>query len=334
MQKIIALSGAIIVIMVSLFLWRSPMAPVETSNKEAKENNKKITVVTTFYPLADFARSVGGERVIVTSVVPAGTEPHDYEPTQRDIVSAYEADIFLLNGAGFDPWAEKIRPELEARGVRVVQMSEMVTLLPGTHEEDGHGEEGASEHEEGEEESHEEEVFDPHFWLDPLLVEKQVNAITSALIALDAGSQSDYVKWNAEYLMKLQALDATYRSDLKTCDLRTVVTSHNAFGYLAKRYQFDTIAVSGLSSEDEPSPRRLAEVATLVKERGIKHIFFETLVSPKIAETLAQETGTTTLLFNPIEGLTAEEEARGENYLSIMQSNLENLKIALQCQTR
>jgi len=333
MQKIIAFSSLVVLVMLALFFWNGRSTGIPDAPNENKENEEeKISIVTTFYPLADFARSVGRERVNVTSVVPAGVEPHDYEPTQRDIISAYEADIFLVNGAGFDAWAEKIRPELEARGVRVVQMSEIMTLLPGVHDEheegDHAGEEGDS-HEEGHESQ-----FDPHFWLDPLLVEKQVNAITSALIALDAGSQSDYVKWNAEYLMKLQALDATYRSDLKTCDLRTVVTSHNAFGYLAKRYQFDTIAVSGLSPEDEPSPRRLAEVTTLVKERGIKHVFFETLVSPKIAETLARETGATTLLFNPIEGLTSEEEARGENYLSIMQSNLDNLKIALKCQAR
>jgi zinc transport system substrate-binding protein len=140
------------------------------------------------------------------------------------------------------------------------------------------------------------------------------------------------MKQSGLYLSKLQALDATYRSSLTACRLDTVVTSHNAFAYLAKRYNFTTLSVAGLSPEAEASSRHLAEIATLVKQKGIKHIFFETLVSPKVAETLAKEVGATTLVFNPIEGITDEERSAGMDYLAIMKSNLESLKIARQCQ--
>lgn len=286
-----------------------------------------VSVVATFYPLADFALNVGGEYVDVVTIVPAGTEPHDYEPTPRDILKAYEADIFLINGAGFDAWAEKIRGELESRGVKVVQMSDLVTLVPGSHEEH-------KEHEEteGHTADHGESVFDPHFWLDPLLVEKQAQVIAQALSERDPLHQEEYYMQSNAYIMKLQALDAAYRARLAMCRLDTVVTSHNAFAYLAKRYGFKTIAVAGLSPEAEASPRRLAEIATMVREKGIRHIFFETLVSPRVAETLAQEVGAQTLVFNPLEGLTEEERLAGVDYLAIMMMNLDNLAIALQCQ--
>lgn len=309
------------------FLWyqKDDASLMQKSMQEKSLTNKQdISVVATFYPLADFARNVGGDFVDVVTVVPAGIEPHDYEPTPRDILKAYEADIFLINGAGFDAWAEKIRGELESRGVKVIQMSDLVTLLPGSHEEH----EEAEEHEE----EHEESVFDPHFWLDPLLVEKQIQAITQALSERDPLHQAEYASQSSAYLMKLQTLDDAYRSSLATCRLDTVVTSHNAFAYLAKRYGFKTISVAGLSPEAEASPRRLAEIASIVREKGIRHIFFETLVSPKVADTLAQEVGAQTLVFNPLEGLTEEERLAGVDYLAIMKTNLDNLVIALQCQ--
>ncbi len=325
-----ALFGLVGVVLVSGLGWFL-LQRSETEPGMVTEGGTKVSVVATFYPLADFARNVGGSFVDVISVVPAGVEPHEYEPTPQDILRAYEADIFLINGAGFDAWAEKIRPELEARGVKVIQMSELVTLLPGSHEEH-------EEHEEHEaeggmrEEEHEEGEFDPHFWLDPVLAEKQVETIAAALGERDTPHQTEYMKQSGAYLSKLQALDATYRASMESCRLDTVVTSHNAFAYLAKRYGFMTLSVAGLSPEAEASPRHLAEVATLVKQKGIQHIFFETLVSPKVAETLAQEVGATTLVFNPIEGITDEERLAGMDYLAIMKSNLESLKIARQCQ--
>lgn len=290
---------------------------------ESAPEQKKISIVTTFYPLEEFARAVGGDRVTVSSIVPPGTEPHDYEPSQKDIISIYQADIFLLNGAGVDAWAEKIRPELEQQGVKVIQMSEIVELLPGVEEEDK--EEHAGD-------QHEESLFDPHFWLDPLLAEQEVLAIRNALMTRDNSGKAVYDSNSKRYIKELQALHEAYQKGLSVCALHTVVTPHNAFSYLAKRYNFETLPVSGLSPEAEASTRHLAEIALTIKEKKIKHIFFETLVSPKVAETLAREVGATTLTFNPIEGLTSEERALGENYLSIMKNNLNNLQIALQCQ--
>lgn len=320
MQKIIALQILSLVLITGVFLWFQEKKN-SVSEKEPVEQVQRLVVVATFYPLEEFARAVGGDRVTVTSIVPAGAEPHEYEPTPQDILSAYQSDVFLLNGAGVDAWAEKIRPELEARGVKVLQMSELVALLPGLPEEEHKGEEGQEENQ-----------FDPHFWLDPLLVEKEVAAMRDVFGARDGAGKTVYAQRSAVFLESLGALHDAYQNGLAGCVLDTVVTSHNAFSYMAKRYGFTTLPVAGLSPEAETSPRHLAETALLIREQNIKHIFFETLVSPKVAETLAREVGAETLVFNPLEGLTDEERAAGADYLSIMKQNLENLKIALQCQ--
>ncbi len=294
-------------------------------NKDAAVPKKKLSVVATFYPLEDFARAVGGDFADVVSIVPAGAESHEYEPTPRDILAAYQADVFLLNGAGFDAWAEKIRPDLEARGVRVVDMSQHMELLPGgeEHEEEEETEESKNEHEN--------EFFDPHFWLDPVLAEREVWVIAEAFGERDPGHRERYIVQASAYVEKLRALDRSYLDGLLSCRLNAVIASHNAFSYMAKRYDFEVIAIAGLSPEAEAPSRRLADLSRLAREKGIQHIFFETLVSPKVAETLAREVGAETLVFNPIEGLTDLERIAGKEYLAIMEENLENLKIARQC---
>jgi zinc transport system substrate-binding protein len=275
----------------------------------------KLSIVATFYPLQDFAESVVGDAASVKSIVPAGTEPHDYEPTPQDIVSIYQADVFLLNGGGIDAWAEKLLPELKRRGVTIVQMSEVVSVLP-----------------EADAEGREQESFDPHFWLDPIWAQKEVEAIRHALALRDPSHAETYAENAKRYIALLADLDSEYREGLRYCEFHTIVTSHQAFAYLAKRYGFETISISGISPEAEVSPRALAELAQTVRRLGLRYIFFETLASPKVAETLAQEAGAQTLVFNPLEGLTDEERQAGKGYLSIMRENLSNLRIALQCQ--
>lgn len=312
-KKILAAILAALMMLAGIFLWQR--ARDTSSIAPAQEAGKKISVVATFYPLQDFAQSVGGDAVTVRSIVPAGTEPHDYEPTPQDIVSIYQAGVFLLNGAGIDAWAEKIRPELEKRGVTVVQMSEVVSPLSIGAEADG-----------------ETDAFDPHFWLDPVSAQKEVEALRDAFILRDSSRADAYAENAKRYIALLADLDREYREGLRQCELHTIVTSHQAFAYLAKRYGFETISISGVSPEAEASPRALAELAGTVRRLGLRYIFFETLVSPKVAETLAEEVGAQTLVFNPLEGLTDEERQAGKDYLSIMRENLNNLQTALQCQ--
>ena len=312
-KKIIIAVLTSLMMLAGIFFWQS--ARDTSSIVPEQEPEKKISIVATFYPLQDFAESVGGDAVRVRSIVPAGVEPHDYEPTPQDIVSIYQADVFLLNGAGLDSWAEKIRPELARRGVTVVQMSEVVSLLSASTEAEG-----------------ETQVPDPHFWLDPIWVEKEIEAIRDTLIMRDPSRAEVYTRNTERYTALLAGLDTAYREGLRQCKFHTIVTSHKAFAYLAQRYGFEIISVSGISPEAEPSSRTLAEIAGAVRRLGLRYIFFETLSSPKVAETLALEVGVETLAFNPIEGLTDEERQAGKNYLSVMYENLGNLRTALRCQ--
>lgn len=335
----IFLAIALVVIVGGVGIWYSTR---NSQHEVIHQTGKSMKVVATFYPLQALAQGVVGELGAVTSIVPGGVEPHDFEPTPKDIKDLYSADLVIINGAGMDPWAEKLSSELQEKGVAVLVLAQSVDLLSGEahHHEHADGdvhEEGESasgeEHETLDHHEHADETmtFDPHFWLDPVIASTLVRSMTQVLVAAYPDSQSVLTAQSEATLEALHHIDEAYRAGLMSCTHDEVVTSHNAFGYLAKRYGFEAHALAGLSPESEPSAKRLTEIANEVKEEGIKYIFFETLVSPKLSETLAREVGAATLVFNPIEGITEEEQARGENYFSLMRSNLKSLQKALEC---
>lgn len=310
--------GAAVIVAVILFWNAWTDVPENGSTDE-----KKLRVVATFYPLAEFSRMVGGELAYVSAIVSSGVEPHDYEPTPRDLVSIENADVFVMNGAGMDPWAEKLVSTLREKGVAIVNASEAVTLL-ATEEHDEHEE---TEHEE----RHEQGAYDPHFWLDPVFAESIVGSIRVAITGKDPEHVDAYEANAAVALSELARLDGEYRNTLSSCVRHEAIASHDAFAYLAKRYEFEAHSIAGLSPEAEPSAGRIAELVDLAKKENIRYIFFETLVSPKVSETLAREVGAETLTFDPIEGLSAEDAAAGKNYFSVMRENLANLSMALEC---
>lgn len=279
----------------------------------------KVKVVTSFYPLAEFAKYVGGDLVDVTYVTPAGTEPHDYEPTPRDIANVYDSRLFILNGNGLDSWGEKIQGDLKSKGVAVLNMSTKMQSLENNFPHEG-------------ETNIAEEAGDPHFWLDPINVQKQADAIAEALVSIDSANEKEYNQNRDEFKQRLADLDREFQNGLASCQIRQIVTSHNAFNYLANRYNLSSLYILGISPDEDPSPQTIASVADEAKRRGIKYIFFETLVSPKLSQTIADEIGAKTLVLNPFEGLTGEELSAGKNYFSVMKENLDNLKIALACQ--
>lgn len=275
----------------------------------------KLHVVASFYPLAEFARAVGGDLVTIETVTPAGVEPHDYEPTAKQIASIYGADVVLFNGGGVDTWATRLAPDVSSRGISVMEASKSINVIvtsePGSDTQ---------------------MTFDPHFWLDPVLAERIIAQMQETFTAKDP-KNAEFYKLNAEaYLGELTKLDQNYKDGLLACQTRTIITSHGAFTYLAKQYGFDVVSIAGLSPEEEPSAGRLAEITKIAKQKQIKAIFFETLANPKLSQALASEIGAQTLVFNPLEGLTAEEQAEGESYLTIMRSNLTNLKKGMVCQ--
>jgi zinc transport system substrate-binding protein len=284
---------------------------------------EKIQVSASFYPLFFFAKEIGKDKADVRNITPSGVEPHDYDPTAQDIVNIQKSKILIVNGAGFEPWLEKIKNDLG--GVIIVNTTEGVNLHKGKDEHHG------KEHKEESKKKHEELSYDPHVWLSPVLAKSQVDKILQAYIQVDPDNKA-YYESNAKSLKeKLDRLDRKFKQGLASCEKKSFVTSHAAFGYLAAEYNLTQVPISGLSPDEEPSPRDMARITEFVRDNNIKFIFFETLVSPKLSETIANEAGAETLVLDPIEGLSENNIKQGKNYFTIMDSNLQNLRKALEC---
>lgn len=289
------------------------------TKKKLVTSNKKITIVATFYPLAFVAEQIGKDRVTVTSITPPGAEPHDYEPTPQDLVKINSAQVFILNGGGIDAWAEKIASDLEKKGIKVINVSKFIQLKnPLSAKEFGTA-------------PSENLVLDPHVWLDPVLLNNIATHVADLFEKIDPQHKDIYVGNLKEFSKKISELDLEYKTGLSTCLQRDVITSHNAFQYLGIRYNINFIPISGVSPDSEPSAQTIAQIAQFAKEKNIQYIFFETLVSPKLSETIANEISAKTLVLNPIEGLTKDQLSKGGNYFLIMEENLKNLKTALSC---
>ena len=298
----------------------------------------RLRVATSIYPIYEFARAVGGDRIDLVNLVPPGTEPHDWEPSVGDIRTLNAAQVFLYNGAGFEHWVDKALASLDNPDLRVVEASEGFALLEAAGH--GHGHEGElvhdehdadHAHEDADHHAHDHGDLDPHIWLDPTGAAHIVARIRDALAAADPGNAEVYRSRAEAYLAELRALDEAFAAGLARCERRVFFTTHAAFGYLAHRYGLEQHAIMGLSAEAEPTPRALKAVVEAAREHEAEYIFFETLVSDKVARVVADEIGAEVLVLNPFEGLTPEQIAAGEDYLSVMRQNLTNLRTAMGC---
>lgn len=270
-----------------------------------RDEQGRLRVVAAFYPLAEAARRVGGDRVVVEDLTPAGAEPHDLEVTTSQAVHIQDAGVTLVLGHGFQPSVEKA-----ARG-----RSNTVAVLdrlpaPASDASD---------------------AADPHVWLDPVVMQDIVRVVADALVAADPAGQPEYEARRAAYVSELQALDGRYRSGLATCPRRLLVTAHQAFGRLAARYGLRQEGIAGIAPEAEPDPNRLAKLAALVRRDGVTTIFTEALVSPRVAATLAREAGVRTDVLDPLETLSRREQVAGAGYVSVMDANLAKIRSALGC---
>lgn len=292
---------------------------------ESFAGSGKLKVATSFYPLYEFAKAVGGEKVDIVNLVPAGTEPHDWEPTPGHIKVLNESALFFYNGAGFEHWVEKSLTALDNKNLVSVETSTGFDLI---HVEEEHAD-GAKD-EQKDDHDHEGGI-DPHLWLDPQGVIHTVTVIRDSLIKADAVNKATYEANAAAYIEQLKALDAEMKSGLSQCRTQEFFTTHDAFGYLARRYSLTQHPIMGLAPDAEPTAKDLQAVVEEAKAEQIKYIFFETLVSDKVANVVAQEVGAKTLVLNPFEGLTDDEVKAGKSYLSVMRENLANLKTALEC---
>lgn len=278
----------------------------------------KIKVVATVYPVYEFVKQVGGDKVDVVMLIPPGAEPHDWEPTAKDITRIKDAKIFAYHGSGFEPVEKLLTPDVLGKTLPVQASKDVPKLAAHEAEEAGGHKESKHSHE-----------GDSHMWLDPIAAQQEVNNILAALVAVDAPNAA-YYKENAEKFNKqLAELDAEYKKTLSNIGRKDIITSHEAFGYLAARYNLHQVGIMGLSPDAEPTPDKMAEITKFCREHQVKYIFFETLASPKLAQTIAKATGAELLVLNPVENLTEEELKQGKGYIAIMRENLVNLEKAL-----
>jgi zinc transport system substrate-binding protein len=286
----------------------------QTPENNGKNSPKKVEVVTTFYPMYYFTKQVAGNMANVTQLIPNGVEPHDWEPTARDMTKMQDADVFIYNSRYFETWKEKVFQSIDTSHLKVVEAASKIKLMDANGLEEGNGP-GASK--------------DPHVWLSPVLAQREVDNIANALEKKDPKHSAQYEKNAEAFKAKLNDIDHQYKETIDKAPRKEFVTQHAAFGYLARQYGLKQIAIAGLSPDVEPTLGKLAEMAKLTKKKHINIIYFEGQTSSKVAKTLANEIGAKTVVLNPLEGLTAEDEKQGLDYLGVMAKNLKALKETL-----
>ena len=303
---------------------------------DSSSKDGKLTVMASFYPLQYLAEKIGGEHVSVTSLTPEGAEPHDLElsPKMVDSLSSADAVVYL---AGFQSAVdEAIEQQAPKTVIDVSPAAELVEAGTDANHPSEEEEEATDEAQSGETEGHDHEGHehhhdmsaDPHFWLDPTRMAKAATLVGDKLAEADS-AHADVYKANAKALAEeLNTLSDTLVTKTSSCKVKTFVTAHTAFGYLADRTGLTQVGISVLDPESSPSPARLAEIAQIAKEQGVTTIFTEALIDPKVAQTLADDLGITTAVLDPIESQTDASK----DYAATMNSNIDALTKALDCQ--
>ena len=310
-----AVSGSLVAVTALSVLGATTACGAGTAGSAAADG--KVAVVTAFYPLQFITERIGGDAVAVTNLTKPGAEPHDLELNAQQVGDVSTAGLVVYL-KGFQPAVdEAVAQQAEDTAFDVSTVQPLLDAATDAH---GHGHEEAA-HEEGG------GGKDPHVWLDPTRLATIADRLAVRLGEADTAHAADYTARAATLRSDLETLDAEFTKKLTTCQRREIVTSHSAFNYLAQRYRLEQVGIVGLSPEAEPPAQRLAAVAEEAREHGTTTIFFETLVSPKIAETIARTVGAKTAVLDPLEGLTAP----GGDYLSVMRTNLIALTTALGC---
>lgn len=286
------------------------------SNQAATgDKEKKLQIVATFYPVYDFTKNIVGDDGDVTLLMPAGSEPHDYEPSAKDMAKITEADAFVYHNENMETWVPSALKSWQKDKPRIVEGTREMLLLPGGEEDHDHSHEDGHHHE-----------LDPHTWLSPYRAIQEVTSIKNQLINLYPDKKAEFEANAKKYVTKLEALDKEYSDVLKTAKQKNFVTQHTAFSYLALDYGLNQVGISGINPDQEPDPSRIAELKHYVEDNEINYIYFENNNQGKAAKTLADETKVKLEVLNPLESLTQKQMDAGENYVSVMEKNLAALK--------
>lgn len=269
--------------------------------KPISSGSTELKIFASFYPIYDFVEKIGGDKVDVSTIVPNGIEPHDFEPTPKQVVELQNADLIFINGAGFEDWIKEITNS------NIVDLSRNITIENINSNPN------------------------PHLWLDPILVESMAVEIYNTLASLDPNNLAYYQDKLKQFNDNIEMLDSNIKNNLTNCALRDFIALHDAFGYFAKRYGLTQHVIGGMSPEMDFNPQKLSESIRLAEQLGITTIFSEDNIEPRMSNTIANEIGGKVLILSPIEIITQEEYAQSKDYFSKMYDNLNNLKIALEC---
>lgn len=282
----------IIIILLSIFILNCN----KNNNKNSdKDNSGKLQIYTSIYPIYDFTKKIGGEKISVYNMTKAGAEPHDFEITSKDMANLSKADLFIYNGGGMEHWVDTIKEAL--KDIKYINTSSNIN----------------------------ENNLDPHFWLSPINAKIQMENIKNGLIEIDSENKNYYESNYNLYANRLTELDEKIKTSLSDIKNRNLVLTHPAFGHFCKEYSLNQIAIA----RDEANPKAMAEIIEFIKSNNVRAIFYEEFSSSKLVDSIAKETGIKILTLNPIESLSEENIASGEDYFSIMEKNLISLSDGL-----
>ncbi len=267
--------------------------------------SEPLKIYTSFYPIYDFVKKIGKDKIDASTIVPAGIEPHDFEPSPKQIIDIQESDAVFINGAGFESWLNKLKD------VMIVDLSSNLDV-----------------------EKSMQSSADPHTWLDPILVKIQARHIFDTLVKLDPQNKQYYnVNYN-NFLEKLDKLNTDIISNLTSCKLDDFISFHDAFTYFSMRYGLNQHEIQSIQSEGANiPPQKIKEAIDTSKKLGVNVIFAEDNIDPRLPELIAKEINGQVLTLSTLEIVTEEEQRMNADYFSKMYENLKNLKIALECRT-
>lgn len=286
--------------------------------EEVNKYNDKIKVYATIFPVYDFAKNIGKDKIELNYIVPPSSEPHDYEISAKTIKDIQNADLLIKNGLGIDGFSDNIKSESDKLNILVA--SEGIEKI--TYKEEGHDEDQI-------EEEHEHGKYDPHVWIDINNAIKECENIKNEFIKIDSKNKGYYEENYNNYVKELKDLQEEYNANLKDIKNKTILVSHDAYGYLCKEYGINQISITGINPNQEPSMSKIAELTNYAKDNNIKYILFDGLVNPKVSQTIANEAKIDTEILYSLDGITKDDFNNNEDYISLMERNLETLKIVL-----
>ena len=266
------------------------------SNKSSNENasdtsNTKLQVYASIYPIYDFAKKIAGDKADIYNMTSAGSEPHDFEITSKDMANLTKANLFIYNGGGMEHWVDTVKDSI--KDIKYIEAS---LGIPN-------------------------DELDPHFWLSPIKAKKEMENIKNAFIEIDSNNANYYNSNYNVYAAHLDDLDNIFRNYLSNIKNTNLVVTHPAFGHFCKEYSLNQVAIA----RDEADPKAMSETITFIKNNNVEAIFYEDFSSSKLVDSIAKETGVKIYTLNPIESLSEEYINSGEDYFSVMEKNFEAL---------